>query len=113
MHIKQLYWLTNNAISLRAVISTNKSIPPTQVRSIHISFGIMMSATPNTSGQSYPEYRQIRAVYDEETITVYQAYSAEIALPAVTNQSLSASPAFQLSRMTWIKPSFMWMMYVA
>ncbi|RPB23273.1 hypothetical protein L211DRAFT_868716 [Terfezia boudieri ATCC MYA-4762] len=58
-----------------------------------------------------PAYRQIRAVYDDETITVYQAYNSEIAIPAVAQQSLTASPAFQLDRMTWVKPSFMWMMY--
>lgn len=56
-------------------------------------------------------YRQIRATYDEETITVYQAYSQAIADPAVKEQRLSASPAFSHTRMTWIKPSWAWMMY--
>ncbi|KAI4183823.1 MAG: hypothetical protein LQ348_004623, partial [Seirophora lacunosa] len=56
-------------------------------------------------------YRQIRAKYDDETITVYQAYSAAIAIPAVREQKLNASPAFKPDRMTWIKPSFAWMMY--
>ncbi|MFN8417606.1 MAG: DUF4291 domain-containing protein [Cytophagaceae bacterium] len=55
--------------------------------------------------------KQIRAVYDEHTITVYQAYRKEIALPAVTNQKFG-SP-FKMERMTWIKPSFLWMMYRA
>ncbi|MEX1191657.1 MAG: DUF4291 domain-containing protein [Brumimicrobium sp.] len=53
--------------------------------------------------------KQIRAVYDEETITVYQAYRAAIAIPAVKNQRF-VSP-FKMDRMTWIKPSFLWMMY--
>jgi len=56
-------------------------------------------------------YRQIRALYDEDTITVYQAYSEEIAIPAVKEQRLSASPKFSGARMTWIKPSWCWMMY--
>lgn len=56
-------------------------------------------------------YHQIRALYDAETITVYQAYSAEIAIPAVQQQRLSASPNFSPTRMTWIKPSWCWMMY--
>ncbi|KAI1122163.1 hypothetical protein F5Y10DRAFT_80959 [Nemania abortiva] len=56
-------------------------------------------------------YRQIRALFDEETITVYQAYSDEIALAAVEQQSLSASPLFKPTRFTWIKPSWAWMMY--
>ncbi|RYO89255.1 hypothetical protein DL764_008611 [Monosporascus ibericus] len=57
--------------------------------------------------------RQIRAHYDEETITVYQAYNSEIASAAVDQQKLCASPQFRLTRMTWIKPSWCWMMYRA
>jgi len=56
-----------------------------------------------------PPEKQIRAVYDEETITVYQAYSKAIAIPAVKNQKFV--PPFKMDRMTWIKPSFLWMMY--
>ena len=56
-------------------------------------------------------YRQIRAHYDDETITVYQAYSDTIGKAAVTAQKLNASPEFKLGRMTWIKPSWCWMMY--
>lgn len=52
----------------------------------------------------------IRAVYDEDTITVYQAYNKTIALHAVEAQTF-ASPSFKKERMTWIKPSFLWMMY--
>ena len=57
------------------------------------------------------DFRAIRALYDEECITVYQAYSKEIAEAAVREQKLSASPAYGLHRMTWIKPSWCWMMY--
>jgi hypothetical protein len=53
--------------------------------------------------------RQIRAVYTTDTITVYQAYSTEIAEPAVTAGRFV--PPFKRDRMTWIKPSFLWMMY--
>ncbi|KAL8735076.1 MAG: hypothetical protein Q9181_002946 [Wetmoreana brouardii] len=56
-------------------------------------------------------YRQIRANYDSDTITVYQAYSSTIALPAVKDQRLNASLAYKPHRMTWIKPSWAWMMY--
>lgn len=59
---------------------------------------------------STPPYRQIRALYDKTTITVYQAYPSTIALPALASQSLSASPDFNPTRMTWIKPSWCWMM---
>ena len=52
--------------------------------------------------------REIRAEYDRESITVYQAYREEIALPAIQQQRFV--PPFSLNRMTWIKPSFLWMM---
>ncbi|KAF2738114.1 hypothetical protein EJ04DRAFT_541532 [Polyplosphaeria fusca] len=58
-----------------------------------------------------PPFRQIRAQYDEKTITVYQAYNAEIASAAVQHQRLDASPAFKTTRMTWIKPSWAWVLY--
>jgi len=58
-----------------------------------------------------PEH-QIRATYDEHTIRVYQAYSDEIADAALTRGTF-ASPPFKMDRMTWIKPSFLWMMYRA
>lgn len=50
----------------------------------------------------------IRADYDASTIVVYQAYSAAIALPALQQQRF-VTP-FSLRRMTWIKPSFLWLM---
>jgi hypothetical protein len=53
--------------------------------------------------------RQVRACYDEHTITLYQAYSAEITERALTAGTFVAP--FKLDRMTWIKPSFLWMMY--
>jgi hypothetical protein len=56
--------------------------------------------------------RQIRAhLPTPTTIIVYQAYSDPIATAAVASQSLSASPLFNPARMTWIKPSWCWMMY--
>ncbi|KAH8706909.1 hypothetical protein GQ44DRAFT_716137 [Phaeosphaeriaceae sp. PMI808] len=56
-------------------------------------------------------FRQIRAHYTPTTITVYQAYRSEIAKAAVEHQKLDASPHFSNTRMTWIKPSWAWMLY--
>ena len=53
--------------------------------------------------------KEIRAVYTDETIRVYQAYNRTIAEEAVKNGTFGAH--FSMSRMTWIKPSFLWMMY--
>jgi hypothetical protein len=55
---------------------------------------------------------QIRALYDEHTIRVYQAYSDPIADTALAHGTF-VSPPFKMDRMTWIKPSFLWMMYRA
>lgn len=54
--------------------------------------------------------RQIRASYDDRTIRVYQAYPNAIADAALTHGTF-VSPPFKMERMTWIKPSFLWMMY--
>jgi len=56
-----------------------------------------------------PPLRQIRAQFDDDTIRVYQAYSPQIAIRALRAQTFVAP--FKMSRMTWIKPSFLWMMY--
>ena len=55
-----------------------------------------------------PGYRQIRANYDRDTVVVYQAYRDAIAEPAIKHGKFK--PPFSWNRMTWIKPSFLWMM---
>lgn len=55
-----------------------------------------------------PKY-QIRAQYTASTVTVYQAYAPEIGVPAAREGRFPA--LWQRDRMTWIKPSFLWMMY--
>lgn len=52
--------------------------------------------------------QEIRASYNKETITVYQAYAKSIAIPAIKNNRFE-SP-FSFNRMTWIKPSYLWLM---
>ncbi|POP41287.1 DUF4291 domain-containing protein [Superficieibacter electus] len=54
------------------------------------------------------DYFEIRATYTQQTITVYQAYNEQIADVAIRHQRFGAP--FSFNRMTWIKPSFMWMM---
>ncbi|WP_284433116.1 DUF4291 domain-containing protein [Streptomyces sp. TUS-ST3] len=55
-----------------------------------------------------PQY-QIRADYDADTIVVYPAYA-----PAMADAALRAGrfvTPFSFHRMTWIKPSFLWLMH--
>lgn len=53
--------------------------------------------------------REIFAQYDRQCIRVYQAYNSAIAKEAVALQTFGEN--FNLNRMTWIKPSFLWLMY--
>ena len=53
--------------------------------------------------------RKIYAKYDDKTIRVYQAYNNVIADEAIKLGTFGEH--FSLTRMTWIKPSFLWMMY--
>ncbi len=55
--------------------------------------------------------KEVFAQYDRRCIRVYQAYNSAIAAEAVALQTFGES--FNRSRMTWIKPSFLWMMYRA
>lgn len=52
--------------------------------------------------------QQIRARFDDRCIVVYQAYNDGIAVAAVHAQRFV--PPFSFGRMTWVKPSFLWMM---
>ncbi|MCB8945244.1 MAG: DUF4291 domain-containing protein [Ardenticatenaceae bacterium] len=53
--------------------------------------------------------RHIMAQYDEQTIVVYQAYRPAIGHFAARNNYFGGD--FSYSRMSWIKPNFLWMMY--
>jgi hypothetical protein len=53
--------------------------------------------------------RQIRAAATDATVVVYQAYPPAIAEPALAAGRFV--PPFKRERMTWIKPSFLWMAY--
>ncbi len=69
----------------------------------------MSSDGEGPGGGGGPPARQVRALFDDESLTVYQAYSAHIADPAVAAGRFV--PPFKIDRMTWVKPSFLWMMY--
>ena len=56
------------------------------------------------------EIREIRAEWDEEGVWVYQAYNDTIAEWSLKHNQLGG-PGFNPTRMTWIKPSFAWMLY--
>ena len=53
-------------------------------------------------------YREIRADFDRDSIVVYQAYGKQIAAP--TLKAGRFVEPFSWGRMTWIKPSFLWLM---
>jgi len=60
--------------------------------------------------KEWPETGEhILANYDDESISVYQAYRPAIADYAVRHQHFGGE--FSFTRMSWIKPNFLWMMY--
>lgn len=72
--------------------------------------------TPGSTGAAFAKghramtaLRQIRADFDADTIVVYQAYR-----PAIADAALAAGrfvAPFSFARMTWIKPSLLWLMH--
>lgn len=55
------------------------------------------------------EGRHILAQYDADSVVVYRAYRPEIGHFAARNGCFG--DGFSLSRMSWIKPGFLWMMH--
>ena len=53
--------------------------------------------------------RHILAQYDDESIIIYQAYRSSIGRFAIEHGHFGGE--FNLNRMSWIKPNFLWMMY--
>jgi hypothetical protein len=51
----------------------------------------------------------ILAQYDDDSVVVYQAYRPAIGAYAARHGRFGGE--FSLSRMSWIKPNFLWMMY--
>lgn len=56
-----------------------------------------------------PQTYEIRARFDRDSIVIYQAYPDAIADAALKAQRF-VEP-FSVGRMTWIKPSFLWLMH--
>ena len=55
------------------------------------------------------EGRHILAHFDVDTIVVYQAYRPSIGTYAIKHGAFG--DGFSYTRMSWIKPNFLWMMY--
>jgi len=64
----------------------------------------------STQSERWPRSgRHILAQFDADSIVVYQAYRPQIGRFAAANGTFG--DGFSLSRMSWIKPNFLWMMY--
>jgi len=78
----------------------------------------MLTLNPNLTTEKYidtldvlPQSGQhIQAHQQGDYMVVYQAYKPAIAAFAVKNQYLGGNH-FSYSRMSWIKPNFLWMMF--
>ena len=59
-------------------------------------------------------FRQIRAIHDDSMIRVYQAYNdkiADLVVDANSFQPAADAGVWSTTRMTWVKPSAVWMAY--
>ncbi|MFC4560359.1 DUF4291 domain-containing protein [Nocardiopsis mangrovi] len=68
-----------------------------------------MTESPTAARHPGRGRQEIYADHDDATLVVYQAYP-----PAIADAALAAgrfTGPFKRERMTWIKPSFTWMMY--
>eukprot|EP00998_Keelungia_sp_KM082_P006371 NODE_2625_length_1023_cov_59.952009_g2606_i0.p1 GENE.NODE_2625_length_1023_cov_59.952009_g2606_i0~~NODE_2625_length_1023_cov_59.952009_g2606_i0.p1 ORF type:complete len:288 (-),score=32.53 NODE_2625_length_1023_cov_59.952009_g2606_i0:160-966(-) len=63
--------------------------------------------------ETWPMGQHIFGQFDDEAIVVYQAYNPAIAEYAVHHQKFEGAPGFSMTRMTWIKPNYLWMQYRA
>ena len=60
--------------------------------------------------QQWPQHgRVILAHHDDSTVTVYQAYKESIGRYAAQHGHFGGD--FSFTRMSWIKPNFLWMMF--
>jgi hypothetical protein len=66
-------------------------------------YQMQVTLWPNTG-------RIILAQFDANTVVVYQAYAPSIGRFAAEHGHFEGS-GFKTSRMTWVKPNFLWMMY--
>lgn len=55
--------------------------------------------------------KHVMAQFNDDSIIVYQAYRPSIADYAIEHQKFGGD--FKYTRMSWIKPNFLWMMYRA
>lgn len=69
----------------------------------------MAHGTKTGHRKTMPALREIRADFDADTIVVYQAYAPRIADAALVAGTFV--PPFSFGRMTWIKPSLLWLMH--
>jgi hypothetical protein len=53
--------------------------------------------------------RHILAQFDDDSVVVYQAYTPAIGRHAIEHGRFGGE--FSYSRMSWVKPNFLWMMY--
>ena len=88
--------------------------PEPSPRDVAVSSSASRAARPvplEPRGQtSDPDVQTFRGEWDEEGVFVYQAFNEQIANWALQHQGFGG-PHFNPVRMTWVKPSFAWVLY--
>jgi hypothetical protein len=60
---------------------------------------------------NWPLGKHVLAQFTDDAVLVYQAYNSEIGKYALEHKKFQGCSTFNTERMTWIKTSFLWMMY--
>lgn len=85
----------------------------------NVSAAVSSTSTPDVASvikwdhemhEFYPDVQVFRGEWDDEGVFFYQAFNDDIADWAVQHQCFGG-PKFKPMRMTWIKPSFAWVLY--
>lgn len=69
----------------------------------------MHNINSNTTNNINTACKETRALFTDNAVRIYQAFPVEIAEEAIMLGKFG--PHFKMERMSWIKPSFLWMMY--
>jgi hypothetical protein len=77
----------------------------------HPRFDNLTKQSWSKTKESLYKGKRITCAYSDDDIVVYQAYNSTIADYAIEHQTFEGCSAYSMSRMSWIKPNFLWMMY--
>ena len=91
-----------------------RKVPKSRRNLLHVTTSALqhhvLQKVPLEPQQTSKDVQVFRGEWDEEGVFVYQAFNEHIANWALQHQEFGG-PHFNPVRMTWVKPSFAWVLY--